>query len=131
MPTDVRGLRKAMLATLRAKLPKSDPVIEEGNKEGYGFIHLFGGIWGASEKPTAVRNWIYHVPGSRYDTPGTIKALAPAAEVGEGRLLQHRLQRGRVRRVGRALREGQGRDVDRRRLGLDDHQGGSRARTSA
>ena len=23
-----------------------------------------------------MRNWIYHVPGSRYDTPGTIKALA-------------------------------------------------------
>lgn len=66
---------EAMLATLRTKLPKDDPVIMEGNKEGYGFIHLFGGIWGASEKPSAVRNWIYHVPGSRYDTPGTIKAL--------------------------------------------------------
>ena len=51
-------------------------MIEEGNKEGYGFIHLFGGIWGAYEKPANVRNWIYHVPGSRYDTPGTIKALA-------------------------------------------------------
>ena len=69
-----------MLATLRAKLPKSDPVIEEGNKEGYGFIHLFGGIWGASEKPTAIRNWVYHVPGSRYDSPGTIKALARLQE---------------------------------------------------
>jgi raffinose/stachyose/melibiose transport system substrate-binding protein len=66
---------EAMLATLRTKLPKDDPVIMEGNKEGYGFIHLFGGIWGAFEKPTVVRNWIYHVPGSRYDTPGTIKAL--------------------------------------------------------
>ena len=65
-----------MLAQLRAKLPSSDPVIEAGNKEGYGFIHIFGGIWGAYEKPQAVRNWIYHVPGSRYDTPGTIKALA-------------------------------------------------------
>ncbi len=66
---------EAMLATLRAKLPKDDPVIMEGNKEGYGFIHLFGGIWGAYEKPSVIRNWIYHVPGSRYDTPGTIKAL--------------------------------------------------------
>jgi raffinose/stachyose/melibiose transport system substrate-binding protein len=73
-PTTYAGF-EAMLAKLRAKLPKSEPVIMEGNKEGYGFIHLFGGIWGASEKPTAVRNWIYHVPGSRYDTPGTIKAL--------------------------------------------------------
>jgi raffinose/stachyose/melibiose transport system substrate-binding protein len=73
-PTTYAGF-EAMLATLRAKLPKSDPVIMEGNKEGYGFIHLFGGIWGASEKPSAIRNWIYHVPGSRYDTPGTVKAL--------------------------------------------------------
>ncbi len=65
-----------LLAQLRAKLPKGEPVIEEGNKEGYGFIHLFGGIWGAYEQPVKIRNWIYHVPGSRYDTPGTIKALA-------------------------------------------------------
>ena len=64
-----------MLATLRAKLPSDDPVIEVGNNEGYAFIHLFGGIWGAYVKPQSVRNWTYHVPGSRYDTPGTIKAL--------------------------------------------------------
>lgn len=64
-----------MLATLRAKLPADDPVIEAGNKEGYGFIHIFGGLWGAYVNPQAVRNWIYHVPGSRYDSPGTIKAL--------------------------------------------------------
>jgi raffinose/stachyose/melibiose transport system substrate-binding protein len=64
------------LAQIRARLPKSEPVIEEGNKEGYGFIHLFGGIWGAYEKAANIRNWIYHVPGSRFDTPGTIKALA-------------------------------------------------------
>src|SRR5438552_3510512 len=74
MPTTFAGFDK-LLGQLRAKLPKSQPVIEEGNKEGYGFIHLFGGIWGAYEKPASVRNWIYHVPGSRYDTPGTIKAL--------------------------------------------------------
>jgi raffinose/stachyose/melibiose transport system substrate-binding protein len=75
LPTTFAGF-DTLLAQLRAKLPKSEPVIEEGNKEGYGFIHLFGGIWGAYEKPANVRNWIYHVPGSRYDTPGTIKALA-------------------------------------------------------
>ena len=74
---DVRRLRR-LLAKLRAKLPKTIPVIMEGNKEGYGFIHLFGGIWGATARRRRVRNWIYHVPGSRYDTPGTIKALAPA-----------------------------------------------------
>jgi raffinose/stachyose/melibiose transport system substrate-binding protein len=75
LPQTFAGFDK-MLAQLRAKLPKSDPVIEEGNKEGYGFIHLFGGIWGAYTDPASVRNWIYHVPGSRYDSPGTIKALA-------------------------------------------------------
>jgi raffinose/stachyose/melibiose transport system substrate-binding protein len=64
-----------MLATLRSKLPDGDPVIEQGNQEGWGFIHLFGGIWGAFEKPSAVRNWIYHVPGSRFDSPATITAL--------------------------------------------------------
>ncbi len=74
LPTTFAAFDK-LLATARAKLPKSDPVIEEGNKEGYGFIHLFGGIWGSYVKPATVRNWIYHVPGSRYDTPGTIAAL--------------------------------------------------------
>ena len=74
MPTTYAGFEK-LLARLRAKLPSDDPVIMAGNKEGYGFIHLFGGIWGASTSAASVRNWIYHVPGSRYDTPGTIKAL--------------------------------------------------------
>ena len=40
---DVCGLRQAA-RPLRAKLPDDEPVIEDGNKEGYGFIHLFGGI---------------------------------------------------------------------------------------
>jgi raffinose/stachyose/melibiose transport system substrate-binding protein len=75
MPTTFAAF-DTLLGQLRAKLPKSEPVIEEGNKEGYGFIHLFGGIWGAYAKPASVRDWIYHVPGSRYDTPGTIRALA-------------------------------------------------------
>jgi len=75
LPTTFAGFER-MLAKLRAELPDDDPVIVAGNKEGYGFIHLFGGIWGAYVKPQSVRNWIYHVPGSRYDTAGTIKALA-------------------------------------------------------
>jgi len=75
IPTTFAAFDKA-LALIRSRLPKGEPVIEEGNKEGYGFIHLFGGIWGAYEKPQNVRNWIYHVPGARFDTPGTIKALA-------------------------------------------------------
>jgi raffinose/stachyose/melibiose transport system substrate-binding protein len=79
LPTTFAAFDK-LLAQARAKLPKDQPVIEEGNKEGYGFIHLFGGIWGAYEKPAKVRNWIYHVPGSRYDTPATIKALGKLQE---------------------------------------------------
>ncbi len=82
MPTTYAGFEK-MLATLRAKLPKSDPVIMAGNKEGYGFIHLFGGIWGASEKPQAIRNWIYHVPGSSYNTRGTVQALTRLQQWGK------------------------------------------------
>ena len=74
LPTTFAGFQK-MLAQLRAKLPASDPVIEQGNKEGYGFIHLFGGIWGASVKAASVRDWVYHTPGSSYNTPGTIAAL--------------------------------------------------------
>ena len=100
-------------------------MIMEGNKEGYGFIHLFGGIWGAYVKPQIVRNWIYHVPGSRYDTPGTIKALGQPPGVGR----RPATSTTTTTRVGYdaaagAVREGQGRDVDRRRLGLDDHQDG-------
>ncbi len=75
MPQTFAGFDR-LLAQLRAKLPDDEPVIHEGNKEGYGFIHLFGGIQGAYVEAPTVRNWIYHVPGSRYDTPGTIKALA-------------------------------------------------------
>jgi raffinose/stachyose/melibiose transport system substrate-binding protein len=75
MPTTFGGFDR-LLAQIRAKLPKGEPVIEEGNKEGYGFIHLVGGIWGAYANAASVRNWIYHVRGSRYDTPGTMKALA-------------------------------------------------------
>jgi raffinose/stachyose/melibiose transport system substrate-binding protein len=74
MPTTFAGFN-TLLAQIRAKLPKDQPVIEEGNKEGYGFIHLFGGIWGANVKAATVRNWIYHVSGSNYDTPGTVAAL--------------------------------------------------------
>ena len=43
---DVRGLR-ADARHAAGEAPDDEPVIEAGNKEGYGFIHLFGGIWGA------------------------------------------------------------------------------------
>ncbi|MFN8222974.1 MAG: extracellular solute-binding protein [Gaiellales bacterium] len=74
MPTTFAAWEK-MLAKLKAKAG-DDPVIMAGNKEGYGFIHIFGGLWGASTDPASVRNWVYHRPGSRYDSAGTIKALS-------------------------------------------------------
>ena len=82
MPQTFAGFDR-LLAQLRAKLPDDEPVIEHGNKEGYGFIHLFGGIQGAYVKAQTVRNWIYHVPGSRYDTPGTIRALGKLQQWGK------------------------------------------------
>ncbi len=65
----------SMLADIRAKLPKNEPVIEFGNKEGYGTIHMFGGIQAAFFSAQDERNWIQHVPGSTWDTADNIKAL--------------------------------------------------------
>jgi raffinose/stachyose/melibiose transport system substrate-binding protein len=67
------------LTTLRAKLPKSQPVIEFGNKEGYGTIHFLGGIQGAYGTAQPERDWIYHVAGSTWNTPQNTQALAKLA----------------------------------------------------
>jgi raffinose/stachyose/melibiose transport system substrate-binding protein len=68
------------LTTLRSKLPKNEPVIEFGNKEGYGTIHFLGGIQGAYGKAQPIRNWIYHVPGSTWVTPQNTKSLQKLAD---------------------------------------------------
>jgi raffinose/stachyose/melibiose transport system substrate-binding protein len=65
----------AALATLRQKLPKSEPVIEFGNKEGYGTIHFLGGIQGAYGDAAPMRDWIYHRPGATFATDQNTKAL--------------------------------------------------------
>ena len=75
MPQTFDGFNQ-MLAQIRAKLPKDQPVIEFGNNEGYGTIHMFGGIQAAYYSAQDERNWIEHVPGSSWDTPGNIKALS-------------------------------------------------------
>jgi raffinose/stachyose/melibiose transport system substrate-binding protein len=74
MPTTFDEFNQ-MLADIRAKLPKDEPVIEEGNQEGYGFIHMFGGIQAAYVAPQDVRDWIMHAPGSTWNTPENVKAL--------------------------------------------------------
>ena len=68
------------LTTLRSKLPKSEPVFQFGNKEGYGTIHFLGGIQGAYGKAQPTRNWIYHVKGSTFETPQNTKALQKMAD---------------------------------------------------
>ncbi|MDX6540544.1 MAG: raffinose/stachyose/melibiose transport system substrate-binding protein [Gaiellales bacterium] len=68
------------VTTLRKKLPKSDPVIEFGNKEGYGTIHFLGGLQGAYGGAKVIRDWIYHVPGSTWETPQNTKALQKLAD---------------------------------------------------
>ena len=74
MPTTFDDFNQ-MLADVRAKLPKDQPVIEAGNQEGYGFIHMFGGIQAAYVAPQDARDWIMHVPGSTWNSPETVKAL--------------------------------------------------------
>lgn len=68
------------LTTLRSKLPKSEPVFQFGNKEGYGTIHFLGGLQGAYGAAQPTRNWIYHVPGSTFVTPQNTKALQKMAD---------------------------------------------------
>lgn len=74
MPTTFDGFNH-MLSQIRAKLPSGEPVIEEGNQEGYGAIHIFGGIQAAYTGVQAERDWIQHVPGSTWNTTDNVKAL--------------------------------------------------------
>jgi len=64
-----------LLAYLRPKVPSSDPLIVIGNKSGYESMHSFGMVQGAYVTAASVRNWIFHVKGATYDTPGNVKAL--------------------------------------------------------
>jgi raffinose/stachyose/melibiose transport system substrate-binding protein len=66
-------------ATLRSKLPKSDPVIEIGTQD-YGAIHFLGGIQGAYGTAKPVRDWIYHSPGATWVDPQNTKALQKMAD---------------------------------------------------
>ncbi len=113
MPTTFAAWEK-MLAQLRAKLPADEPVIMAGNKEGYGFIHMFGGIWGASTSPHERAQLDLPRSGLPLRLAGHDQGARPPAGVGEERVLQRGLQRPGQRRLGGRLRQGQGRDVDRR-----------------
>ena len=64
-----------LLAKLRANAPSDVPIIQLGNKDGYPALHAFGMVEGAYVSGQSVRNWIFHAPGSTFESPGNIKAL--------------------------------------------------------
>jgi raffinose/stachyose/melibiose transport system substrate-binding protein len=74
MPTTFSGFNK-LLAQLRPKIPSDQPLAVIGNKSGYESMHSYGLVQGAYVPAVSVRNWIFHVKGATYETPGNIKAL--------------------------------------------------------
>jgi raffinose/stachyose/melibiose transport system substrate-binding protein len=74
MPTTFAGF-ETLLAQLRSKVPSSQPLAVIGNKSGYESMHSYGLVQGIFVPAVAVRNWIFHAPGARYDTPANVKAL--------------------------------------------------------
>jgi raffinose/stachyose/melibiose transport system substrate-binding protein len=65
----------SMLAKVRAKDPKSDPVIVIGNKDGYESLHAWGMIQGAYTPAQSVRDWIFHKPGATFDNATNTQSL--------------------------------------------------------
>jgi raffinose/stachyose/melibiose transport system substrate-binding protein len=70
------GNFEAALATARAKLPASEPVLMLGNKEGYDAPYVAMNILGSLGKAAQVRNWIFHNGAANIDTPTTIQAFS-------------------------------------------------------
>ena len=65
----------ALVTKLRSKVPKSDPVLVIGNKDGYESLHAFGMVQGAYVPAQDVRNWIFHKAGSTYESPSNTTAI--------------------------------------------------------
>ena len=64
-----------LLAKLKANAPSSVPIINLGNKDGYEALHAFGMVQGAYVSGQFMRNWIFHVPNSTYESAANVKAL--------------------------------------------------------
>ena len=77
-----------LLAKLRANAPSNVPIINLGNKDGYEALHAFGMVQGAYVTGQFMRNWIFHAPGSTFESPANIKALTNVPAVVQGRLLR-------------------------------------------
>ncbi len=94
----------------------SEPLIELGNKDGYESLHDFGMVQGAYVTGQFMRNWIFHAPGSDFDTPANIKALTMFQKwFKDGYFGNDYNARRRERRRG-GVRQGQGRLLPRRQL---------------
>ncbi len=74
MPTTFAGF-DSLVAKVRAKDPKSDPVIVFGNKDGYGALHAWGMVQGAFTPAQSVRDWIFHKPGATFDDATNTQSL--------------------------------------------------------
>jgi raffinose/stachyose/melibiose transport system substrate-binding protein len=66
---------QALLKTLRAKDPKSDPVLVIGNKDGYEALHAWGMIQGAYTPAQQVRDWIFHKGTQTFASATNTKSL--------------------------------------------------------
>ncbi len=82
-PTTFADFQKMMTA-LKAKTPAGQPVIMLGDKDGFGSLHMAGGVIGAYVKPQAFRDWIFHKPGATVDTPAMIQALTVIQKWAQG-----------------------------------------------
>ncbi|MEO9174987.1 MAG: extracellular solute-binding protein [Gaiellales bacterium] len=74
MPTTFAAFQ-TMLAKVRAKDPKSDPVLVIGNKDGYESLHAWGMIQGAYTPAQSIRDWIFHKPGATFDNATNTQSL--------------------------------------------------------
>jgi raffinose/stachyose/melibiose transport system substrate-binding protein len=74
LPTTFAAFQ-TMLAKVRAKDPKSDPVLVIGNKDGYESLHAWGMIQGAYTPAQSVRDWIFHKPGATFANATNTQSL--------------------------------------------------------
>ena len=74
LPTTFAAFQ-TMLAKVRAKDPKSDPVLVIGNKDGYESLHAWGMLQGAYTPAQSVRDWIFHKPGATFDNATNTESM--------------------------------------------------------
>jgi raffinose/stachyose/melibiose transport system substrate-binding protein len=74
MPTTFEAF-DGLLASLRTVVPPDQPLIELGNLDGYGAIHLFGALQGSYGNASASRAWVTHEPGATFETDQNKAAL--------------------------------------------------------